>query len=56
MAMSASRILPVEDDPEQADLFAQVLALKGYDVETAPDAEVALACLRDRWHARREWR
>ena len=48
MATSALRILLVEDDPEQATLFAQVLILKGYDIETAPDTEAALACLRDR--------
>jgi len=45
--MSEPSILLVEDDPEQAKLFARVLEIKGYNVETAPDAEVALARLRD---------
>jgi len=39
--MPSSRILLVEDDPEQAVLFRQVLKLAGYDVITAPDAETA---------------
>lgn len=45
--MAAQRILLVEDDPEQADLFARVLTLKGYDVVTALDSEAALARLRE---------
>ena len=39
--MSPVHILLVEDDPEQAVLFRQVLTLAGYDVVTAPDAETA---------------
>lgn len=38
---STARILMVEDDPEQAVLFRQVLKLAGYDVVTVPDAETA---------------
>ena len=45
--MAAQRILLVEDDPEQADLFSRVLTMKGYDVVTAFDAEAALSCLRE---------
>jgi len=43
----AARILLVEDDPEQADLFARALVISGYDVETALDAGAALALLRE---------
>lgn len=38
---STARILLIEDDPEQAVLFRQVLKLAGYEVVTAPDAETA---------------
>ncbi|MHB0939237.1 MAG: response regulator [Armatimonadota bacterium] len=40
--MPSARILLVEDDPEQAVLFRQVLKLAGYDIVTAPDAETAV--------------
>ena len=36
------QILLVEDDPEQAALFSQVLQLSGHSVETAATAEEAL--------------
>ena len=39
------RILLVEDDAEQATLFAQVLQMTGYRVETVADAEEAQARL-----------
>lgn len=42
-----SRILLVEDDPDQADLFMQVLALAGYDVAWASSAEDAEARARE---------
>lgn len=45
--MAGKRILLVEDDPEQADLFARVLTMKGYDVVTVLDAESALERLRE---------
>ncbi|MHB9024082.1 MAG: response regulator [Armatimonadota bacterium] len=38
---SAPRILLVEDDPEQALLFGQVLRSFGYDVDTVTTAEEA---------------
>ena len=40
-----NRIVLVEDDSEQAALFAQVLSLVGYDVVTAATAEEALVQL-----------
>ena len=40
-----SRILLVEDDSEQASLFADVLTMVGYDVVATDDAETALPCL-----------
>jgi len=43
MTQPASRILLVEDDPEQAELFA--LILSDYEVIIAPDAESALVRL-----------
>ncbi|HEY3417817.1 MAG TPA: response regulator [Armatimonadota bacterium] len=36
-------ILMVEDDPDQAKLFTQLLTLSGYQVDTMPDAGTALA-------------
>lgn len=42
------RILLVEDDPEQAILFQNVLAIVGYDVAATDDAETALARLTER--------
>lgn len=44
----AVNILMVEDDPEQAALFAQVLAMPGYTVEIATDAVQARAQLTSR--------
>lgn len=43
----AFRILLVEDDPEQANLFSAVLAMDGYEVETVFDAETAIVRLRE---------
>lgn len=45
--MAMHRVLLVEDDPDQAMLYNQVLALSGYDVIIAPDAEAALVSLAD---------
>lgn len=45
--MASSRILLVEDDPEQANLYAGVLATAGYEVVTTSDAEEALARLAE---------
>lgn len=42
---TAPRILLVEDDPEQALLFGQVLRASGYQVVTATTAEEAQASL-----------
>ncbi len=39
------RILLIEDDPDQASLFQNVLALVGYEVRTAEDAETAIPML-----------
>jgi DNA-binding response OmpR family regulator len=39
------RILLVEDDPDQASLFASVLTLVGHVVDTVADAEAALTHL-----------
>lgn len=39
---SQQRILLVEDDPDQAALFAQIMTLAGFQVTTAFDAESAL--------------
>lgn len=41
----SARILLVEDDPEQAALFAQVLSMSGHDVTVAASAEEAQAQL-----------
>ncbi|GEJ55280.1 response regulator [Anaeromyxobacter diazotrophicus] len=40
------RLLVVEDDLELCESIAEVLRLTGYEVETALDAETALAMLR----------
>jgi len=45
MSPHSSRILQVEDDPEQANLFALILAREDLEVVSVPDAEAALACL-----------
>jgi len=42
MASTPPRILMVEDDPDQAMLFAQVLSMVKYQVTSVPDAESAL--------------
>ncbi|MHB9132688.1 MAG: response regulator [Armatimonadota bacterium] len=42
---TAPRILLVEDDPEQALLFGQVLQMSGYQVVTVDTAEEAQASL-----------
>ena len=41
----AAKILQVEDDPEQATLFTQVLTLSGYAVASVADAEAAQVLL-----------
>ncbi len=38
-----ARILLVEDDPAQANLFSSVLIMKGYEVVSVFDADAALA-------------
>ncbi len=43
--MTTTNVLLVEDDCEQASLFAQVLEMSGYSVEIAADAEAAQARL-----------
>ena len=43
----AERILLVEDDKDQADLYQSVLTMAGYDVTATYDAETALARLAD---------
>ena len=40
-------ILIVEDDPEQANLYAMVLETASYEVETAPDAETGFIRMRE---------
>ena len=47
----ATRVLQVEDDPEQAVLYAQVLEMSGYEVTTVATAEEAQACLTDTAYA-----
>lgn len=47
----AAKVLLVEDDPEQAILFAQVLAVSGYDVTTVANAEEAQARMADSAYA-----
>lgn len=44
--MTTPRILLVEDDPEQAMLFAQVLSTYQYHVETVATAEEAMSLLK----------
>lgn len=41
------RILLVEDDPDQASLFANVLTIVGYEVVTASSAETALTYMTE---------
>ena len=45
MAPSSGRILMVEDDPEQAMLFAMLLKSAGYNTTNVVNAEAALAAL-----------
>ncbi len=47
MTPTASRILLVEDDPDQAMLFHLVLSADGIQVITIPDAESAFMYLAD---------
>ncbi len=39
------RVLLIEDDPEQRQMLAEYLALKGYEVDSAPDAREGLKLL-----------
>jgi two-component system cell cycle response regulator DivK len=43
-----ARILIVDDNPTNLKLVAYLVKAKGYDVDTAPDAETALAAIRAR--------
>lgn len=43
--MKKKRILAVDDDPSALSALRQILAQKGYDVVTAPDAEAGLDLL-----------
>ena len=45
--MSGSRILFVEDDPEQRSVLAELLRREGYRVRESPNAEDALRVLED---------
>jgi len=45
LSMNSSRILLVEDDPEQGRLFAAVLAMDGHEIITAGTAEEAITRL-----------
>ncbi len=45
--MSGERIVVVDDHPELAETLAQVLALDGFDVRTAPDGVSALAVIEE---------
>ncbi len=47
MAMD-TKILLVEDDPDQAKLFETVLTMTGYEVVTAPSVQAAIAVTRER--------
>ena len=47
MSPNPARILLVEDDPEQAMLFSQVLSLSGYEVVSVFDAREAIERLAD---------
>jgi DNA-binding response OmpR family regulator len=40
---SSKKILLVDDSPTELQLMAKALANKGYELETAPDGEAALA-------------
>ena len=42
-------MLVVDDDPQTADLIADLLAGRGYEVRTANDADSAMAILRGDW-------
>jgi two-component system cell cycle response regulator len=42
-----ARILIVDDNPTNLKLVAYVVKAKGYDVATAPDAEAAIAAIRE---------
>ena len=46
-AKGPKRILAVDDDPTAVDAVRQILGQQGYEVTTAPDAEAAVALLRD---------
>ncbi len=43
--MSKKKILAVDDDATALNALRQILTQKGYDVQTAPEAEAALAIL-----------
>jgi CheY-like chemotaxis protein len=43
--MSAPKVLVVDDNPTNLKLIAYLLQAKGYDVQTATDAENALECV-----------
>ena len=47
MSPNASRILLVEDDSDQAQLFCLLLSMDGYEVIMTPDAESALVRLTE---------
>ena len=47
MSSNVFRILLVEDDPDQAELFRLILTSEGYEVVKAMDADAALARLAD---------
>lgn len=47
MSMNTSRVLLVEDDPDQAGLFTLILSIDGYEVITVSDAASALARLAE---------
>ncbi len=42
-----ARILVLEDDPDQAMLFARVLELAGYETRSAPNVESAITLTRE---------
>jgi CheY-like chemotaxis protein len=45
-AAEPARILLIEDDPHVAETLGELLALEGFHVGVAPDAEAGLACAR----------
>ena len=47
MSPNRSRILLVEDDPDQAQLFSLILATDDREILLSPDAEAALAQLAE---------